>query len=77
MIKTFYFKDPHENKVSSVDNTINAWALQEKVRVTSVASGAYFIDADTAGSDLDLMGAYMYVTVTYEQQKPVLDEKTL
>jgi len=68
MVKTFYFKSPHYSEGKAIDETINAWALQNNAHIISTSSGGYAVD---------LIGAYLFVTVTYEQPKPVLDEKTL
>jgi len=50
MVKTFYFKSPHYSEGKAIDETINAWALQNNARIISTSSGGYAVD---------LIGAYL------------------
>ena len=68
MVKTFHFQSPHQSETAYIDNIINEWAVKNNVRITSVSSGGYSVN---------MMGAHLFVTITYEQQKSVLDEKAL
>lgn len=57
MIKTFYFKSPHYSEGIGIDETINAWAIKNNALIVSTSSGGYAVD---------LICAFLFVTVTYE-----------